>query len=141
MVKKKKSLKTLVKKILICFIILYIGGTLVGQQFDIARLNREIDEVDGQIAEAKREGEILESEMEASKTDEYAERVAREAQERCCKKIIIGLPKNMDGSSGGRTRERWDSRHQADCTSCPPPAASPARRTDSVSDGCARCGG
>lgn len=31
-----------------------------------------------------------------------AERVAREAQERSCKKIIIGLPKNMDGSSGGR---------------------------------------
>lgn len=78
MVKKKKNLKTLVKKILICFIILYIGGTLVGQQFDIARLNREIDEIDGQIAEAKREGEVLASEMEASKTDEYAERVARE---------------------------------------------------------------
>ena len=31
-----------------------------------------------------------------------AERVAREAQERSCKKIIIGLPKNMDGSEGER---------------------------------------
>ena len=32
-----------------------------------------------------------------------AERVAKEAESRCCKKIIIGLPKNMDGSCGART--------------------------------------
>ncbi len=32
-----------------------------------------------------------------------AERVAREAKDRNCKKIIIGLPKNMDGSEGERT--------------------------------------
>lgn len=31
-----------------------------------------------------------------------AERVAREARARSCKKIIIGLPKNMDGSEGDR---------------------------------------
>ena len=31
-----------------------------------------------------------------------AERVAREAADRGCKKIVIGLPKNMDGSEGGR---------------------------------------
>ncbi len=31
-----------------------------------------------------------------------AVRVAREAESRGCKKIIIGLPKNMDGSEGGR---------------------------------------
>ncbi len=29
-------------------------------------------------------------------------RVAKEAEERSCKKIIIGLPKNMDGSEGPR---------------------------------------
>ena len=29
-------------------------------------------------------------------------RVAKEAEERSCKKIIIGLPKNMDGSEGER---------------------------------------
>lgn len=32
-----------------------------------------------------------------------AERVAREAESRSCKKIIVGLPKNMDGSEGERT--------------------------------------
>ena len=32
-----------------------------------------------------------------------AERVAREAESRSCKKIIIGMPKNMDGTSGART--------------------------------------
>ncbi len=31
-----------------------------------------------------------------------AERVKREAEERSCVKIIIGLPKNMDGSEGFR---------------------------------------
>ncbi len=31
-----------------------------------------------------------------------AERVAKEAELRSCKKIIIGLPKNMDGSEGPR---------------------------------------
>ncbi len=76
--KKQKSLKTFVKKVLVCFIILYISGLLICQQFDIARLNREIDGVSQQIDAAKREGEVLESERDASETDEYAERVARE---------------------------------------------------------------
>ena len=31
-----------------------------------------------------------------------AERVAREAESRSCKRIIVGLPKNMDGSEGDR---------------------------------------
>ncbi len=31
-------------------------------------------------------------------------RVAKEAEARSCKKIIIGLPKNMDGSEGERTQ-------------------------------------
>jgi len=32
-----------------------------------------------------------------------AVRVAREAEDRLCKKIVIGLPKNMDGTEGSRT--------------------------------------
>ena len=32
-----------------------------------------------------------------------AVRVAREAESRLCKRIIIGMPKNMDGSDGPRT--------------------------------------
>lgn len=31
-------------------------------------------------------------------------RVAKEAEDRACKKIIIGLPKNMDGSEGERAQ-------------------------------------
>lgn len=31
-------------------------------------------------------------------------RVAKEAESRCCKKIIVGLPKNMDGTEGERTK-------------------------------------
>ena len=33
-----------------------------------------------------------------------AQRVAKEAESRSCKKIVIGLPKNMDGSEGERTQ-------------------------------------
>lgn len=33
-----------------------------------------------------------------------AVRVAKEAEARACKKIVIGLPKNMDGSEGERTK-------------------------------------
>ncbi len=33
-----------------------------------------------------------------------AVRVAKEAEVRSCKKIVIGLPKNMDGSEGERTK-------------------------------------
>ena len=32
-----------------------------------------------------------------------AERVAKEAEERSCVKIIIGMPRNMDGTDGPRT--------------------------------------
>ena len=32
-----------------------------------------------------------------------AQRVAKEAESRFCKKIVVGLPKNMDGSLGERT--------------------------------------
>ena len=34
-----------------------------------------------------------------------AERVAKEAEARLCKKIIIGLPKNMDGTEGERAEK------------------------------------
>lgn len=34
-----------------------------------------------------------------------AERVAKEAKARGCKKIVIGLPKNMDGSEGERAEK------------------------------------
>ena len=33
-----------------------------------------------------------------------AVRVAKEATTRCCKKIIVGLPKNMDGTEGDRAK-------------------------------------
>ena len=76
--KKTNSLKTFLKKILVCFIIVYICVLLIGQQFDIARLNHELDAVNAQVDAAKRVHKELESELEASKTYEYAERVARE---------------------------------------------------------------
>ena len=47
-------------------------------------------------------------------------RVAKEAEARACKKIVIGLPKNMDGSEGERTEViRAFARILAELTSIP----------------------
>ena len=49
-----------------------------------------------------------------------AERVAREAESRGCKKIVIGLPKNMDGSEGERAETvRIFARLLSEITSIP----------------------
>lgn len=78
--KKKKtgSPKAFVKKLLLCFGVIYIAGLLITQQFDISRLNREIDDVAAAISEEERNAKELQSELKRSETDEYAERVARE---------------------------------------------------------------
>lgn len=76
--RKQKSFKGFVKKALISFIIIYIGVLLISQQFDIVRLNKELNGVSEQISASERTSKELVAEAEASVTDEYAERVARE---------------------------------------------------------------
>ena len=71
-------------------------GKYLGVDYGDKRTGLAECDVSGMIATGI--GTISESGMRHT-----AERVAKEAESRNCKKIIIGMPKNMDGTSGERT--------------------------------------
>ena len=68
-------------------------GKYLGVDYGDKRTGLAECDVSGQLAS----GICTVSEGGMRKT---AERVKREAESRSCKKIIVGLPKNMDGSKG-----------------------------------------
>ena len=70
-------------------------GKYLGVDYGDKRTGLAECDVSGQLAS----GICTVSEGGMRKT---AERVKREAESRGCKKIIVGLPKNMDGSEGPR---------------------------------------
>ena len=70
-------------------------GKYLGVDYGDKRTGLADCDVSGQLAS----GICTVSEGGMRKT---AERVKREAESRGCKKIIVGLPKNMDGSEGPR---------------------------------------
>ena len=70
-------------------------GKYLGVDYGDKRTGLAECDVSGQLAS----GICTVSEGGMRKT---AERVKREAESRSCKKIIVGLPKNMDGSEGPR---------------------------------------
>lgn len=70
-------------------------GKYLGVDYGDKRTGLAECDVSGQLAS----GICTVSEGGMRKT---AERVKREAESRGCKKIIVGLPKNMDGSEGQR---------------------------------------
>ncbi|MBR5156720.1 MAG: septum formation initiator family protein [Clostridia bacterium] len=81
--KKTKSNKTInVKRLatrgLFCFAIIYISFMLISQQFDLSRLSAKERELDSQIEAQQRQATELIAQKEASVTNEYIERVARE---------------------------------------------------------------
>lgn len=76
--KKKVNVSVLLKRCLLCGLILYICGLFIAQQFDLSRLSSESKALDQQIADAQREHEELSEQKEASGTLEYIERVARD---------------------------------------------------------------
>ncbi|MBE7041543.1 MAG: septum formation initiator family protein [Ruminococcaceae bacterium] len=76
--KKKVDLKVLLKRGLLCVLVLYMGYLLIAQQFDLARLGKENDVLDSKIAEAQKAHDELTQEKEDAETPEYIERVARE---------------------------------------------------------------
>lgn len=76
--RKKVDIKVLLKRSLLCGLILYICILFVAQQFDLSRLSKEDKLLKQQIAEAERVHEELSKEKEAVDTPEYIERVARE---------------------------------------------------------------
>lgn len=76
--KKKVDLKVLLKRGLLCVLVLYMGYLLIAQQFDLVRLGKENDVLDSKIAEAQKAHDELTQEKEDAETPEYIERVARE---------------------------------------------------------------
>lgn len=76
--KKKVNISLLLRRVLLCGLLLYIFVLFLSQQFSLSRLSKESDALDQQIVDAQIEHEQLKAQQEASKTDEYIERVARE---------------------------------------------------------------
>ncbi len=76
--KKKVNIKRLVKRGLFCFALIYISFLLISQQFDISRLSAKESHLDRQIETEQKHATELEAQKEASVTDEYIERVARD---------------------------------------------------------------
>ncbi len=76
--KKKVNIAVLLRRCLLCGLILYICGLFLAQQFNLSRLSAETKDLDSQIAEAQRIHEELSEEKEAADSPEYVERVARE---------------------------------------------------------------
>ncbi len=76
--KKKVDLQVLLKRGLLCVLVLYMCYLFLAQQFDLSRLGKENDVLDNQIAEAQAVHEDLSQEKENAETPEYIERVARE---------------------------------------------------------------
>ncbi len=76
--KKTVNVKRLAKRGLFCFAIIYISFLLISQQFDLSRLSAKERELDSQIETQQKQATELAAQKEASVTDEYIERVARE---------------------------------------------------------------
>ena len=76
--KRKVDAPVLIKRGLLCAIVLYMCILFISQQADLSRLAKEGERLDQQITQAEREHEELEAEKEASGTPEYIERVARD---------------------------------------------------------------
>lgn len=71
-------MKLFAKRGLLCCVLIYICFLLISQQFDLARLSSKERELDHKIASVQKEASELQAQKDASGTDEYLERVARE---------------------------------------------------------------
>ena len=74
-----------------------VVAAVIADVADVGAIDDNLAECDVSGLIAGRIGTVSEGGMRRT-----AQRVAKEAEERGCKKIIVGLPKNMDGSEGFR---------------------------------------
>lgn len=70
--------KVNLKRILCIIIIGYIAYTLISQQFTINKINKNLLSTKEQVQKLQEENIQLQNKVEMSKTDEYAEKLARE---------------------------------------------------------------
>ena len=66
-------------KVTICLtFIVYVGYTLISQQFSLAERKSQLNAVNEQITQAEKDKEELELQLKTVNTPEYIEKVARE---------------------------------------------------------------
>ncbi len=76
--KRTLSVKTLLKAGAVLFVCIYVTCIFVNQQINLSKCDAIEKEYNQKIAEAQRETQRLQDELEQTGTDEYIERVARE---------------------------------------------------------------
>ncbi len=75
---KKVNIKLLLKRVLFCFLFVYLLILLISQQFNFATLEKENAAVDEKYAEALREQENLNAEYAAIDSEDFIRRTIRE---------------------------------------------------------------
>lgn len=66
------------RKVVICFIGIYVCFILVSQQMTLSRQNKDINEYTSQLQQAEKKNQKLQDEIKLSKDDSYIEKLARE---------------------------------------------------------------
>lgn len=75
---KKVNIKLLLKRVLVCFLFIYLLVSLISQQFNFATLKKENAIVDAKYEEALREQENLKAELSAIDSEDFIRRTIRE---------------------------------------------------------------
>ena len=75
---KKVNYKLLLRRLLVCFLFVYLLVKLIVQQFQFAALKKQHAEVDLLMEEAMREQEHLNAEFESIDSEDFIRRVIRE---------------------------------------------------------------
>lgn len=77
-VSKKVNFKLLAKRLLVCFLFVYLLVALISQQFNFAALEKENAVVDAKLEEATREQEKLQNEYDSINSEDFIRRIIRE---------------------------------------------------------------
>ncbi len=75
---RKLNIRVFTKRILFCFLFLYLLISLISQQFNFAALKKANTEVDMKLEEAYAEQETLKTQLDAIDSEDYIRRIIRE---------------------------------------------------------------
>lgn len=75
---KKINFRVFAKRILFCFLFIYLLVSLISQQFNFASLKKQNEILDTKLEEARAHQEQLNAQFEAIDSEDYIRRVIRE---------------------------------------------------------------
>lgn len=75
---KKINFRVFAKRILFCFLFIYLLVSLISQQFNFASLKKQNKIIDAKLEEARAHQEQLNAQFEAIDSEDYIRRVIRE---------------------------------------------------------------